>query len=372
MDVVIVGAGTFGASLAWQLARGGHEVDARRPVRARRPAGDVRRRDAADPLLARRRRGLHGDGAPRADAVARARGASPARTCWSSAASRGSRTARTAGRRRPSARWWRRASRPSAMRSRPLFPSFRRRRPDVHAARARGGRAAGAARGAGARRAGRRPRRHDHRGRARSRTAPRRGSTTARGSKATPSSGPAAAGSRGSSPTLVTLKVTRQELLFLDGGPAWREPGVPGVGRLRPRDVRHRRPRRARREGGARPRGPAARPRRRARGHADDRAGGARVHAPPLPRARARPARARHARAATSSRPTRTSSPHRIPSTPACGCSAAAPATGSSTARRWPSGSPRRWPAASRSRTASRSASASPREQPAHGRFGCG
>ena len=26
MRVVIVGAGTFGASLAWQLARGGHEV----------------------------------------------------------------------------------------------------------------------------------------------------------------------------------------------------------------------------------------------------------------------------------------------------------------------------------------------------------
>jgi glycine/D-amino acid oxidase-like deaminating enzyme len=27
---------------------------------------------------------------------------------------------------------------------------------------------------------------------------------------------------------LVTLRVTRQELLFLDGGPAWREPGLPG------------------------------------------------------------------------------------------------------------------------------------------------
>jgi len=29
-------------------------------------------------------------------------------------------------------------------------------------------------------------------------------------------------------PAFVTLKVTRQELLFLDGGPAWRAPGVPG------------------------------------------------------------------------------------------------------------------------------------------------
>jgi glycine/D-amino acid oxidase-like deaminating enzyme len=29
-------------------------------------------------------------------------------------------------------------------------------------------------------------------------------------------------------PALVTLSVTRQELLFLDGGPSWRAPGVPG------------------------------------------------------------------------------------------------------------------------------------------------
>ena len=45
-----------------------------RPVRARRRARDVGRRDAADPLLARRGRRLRGDGAARADAVARARG----------------------------------------------------------------------------------------------------------------------------------------------------------------------------------------------------------------------------------------------------------------------------------------------------------
>ena len=29
-------------------------------------------------------------------------------------------------------------------------------------------------------------------------------------------------------PELVRLRVTRQELLFVDGGPAWRAPGVPG------------------------------------------------------------------------------------------------------------------------------------------------
>ena len=40
MHVVIVGAGTFGASLAWWLARAGDDGDAGRPVRARRPARD--------------------------------------------------------------------------------------------------------------------------------------------------------------------------------------------------------------------------------------------------------------------------------------------------------------------------------------------
>ena len=115
------------------------------------------------------------------------------------------------------------------------------------------------------------------------------------------------------------------------------------LGRLRPRDLRHRRPRRARRQGGARLRGPAARPRRdaaRQRPGDDERwirdyfAGRfpALADAPlkgvddlPL-RAVAR--LALHRRAST-------------PSTRACGSSAAAPATASSTARRWPSGWPR-------------------------------
>lgn len=60
---------------------------------------------------------------------------------------------------------------------------------------------------------------------------------------------------------LILLRVTRQELLFFDGGPAWRAPGLPAWVGLRPCDVRHRRHRRARREGRGRCRGRAARPR---------------------------------------------------------------------------------------------------------------
>ena len=71
---MIVGAGTFGASLAWWLAREGARRHARRPVRARRPPRDLGRRDAADPLRPRRRPRLHGLRTPRPHAVARARG----------------------------------------------------------------------------------------------------------------------------------------------------------------------------------------------------------------------------------------------------------------------------------------------------------
>ena len=73
-SIVIVGAGTFGASLAWWLARDGVRRHARRPVRARRPPRDLGRRDAPDPLRPRRGRRLHRVGPPRAHAVARARG----------------------------------------------------------------------------------------------------------------------------------------------------------------------------------------------------------------------------------------------------------------------------------------------------------
>ena len=158
---------------------------ARRPVRARRPAGDVGRRDAA----ASAARTAPTRTTPRWRA-ARARCGvssrqSPARTCSSSAAWRGSRTARTAGRRRPSARCG--AGHPGRAPSTPraAVPELPRRRSRVHAARARGGRAAGAARRAGARGAGGRARRARSSARARSRTAPRRCSTTARGSRAT-------------------------------------------------------------------------------------------------------------------------------------------------------------------------------------------
>ena len=71
---MIVGAGTFGASLAWWLAGRGDEVVLVDQFEPGRPAGDLRWRDAADPLRARGGRRLHGDGAARADAVARARG----------------------------------------------------------------------------------------------------------------------------------------------------------------------------------------------------------------------------------------------------------------------------------------------------------
>ena len=47
-------------------------------------------------------------------------------------------------------------------------------------------------------------------------------SSTARRSRATASCGAAAAGCASSSPSLVQLRVTLQELFFFDGGPAWR------------------------------------------------------------------------------------------------------------------------------------------------------
>ncbi len=141
-------------------------------------------------------------------------------------------------------------------------------------------------------------------------------------------------------PDIVTLPVTRQELVLLRRRPRWRERAR--VGRLRPRRPtapatsttsasRSRGTSRARRLDPdadlrrARPRssgGPAT--------TCADRFPALADGAPDRPR---RPA-------ATSSRPTRTSSPPPHPEHPACGSSAAAPATASSTARRWPSGSP--------------------------------
>ena len=145
-------------------------------------------------------------------------------------------------------------------------------------------------------------------------------------------------------PDLVQLRVTRQELFFFDGGPAWRS--APALGRLRPR-------------------------RPTARGDLD--ALGVKIawdsEGPPLDPDADLPAAATEetetlARGYVADRfpaladarlvgthacryeisPTRTSSPRRTPEhAVASGSSAAAPATASSTARRWPSGSPRAW-----------------------------
>ena len=65
-------------------------------------------------------------------------------------------------------------------------------------------------------------------------------------------------------PRALPIRSTRQELFFFDGGPAWARGRRARLRRLRPGDLRHARPRRPRRQGGAGLRRPAARPRRRA------------------------------------------------------------------------------------------------------------
>ena len=196
-SVVIVGAGTFGASLAWWLAREGVQRHARRPVRAGRPQGDLRRGDAADPLRPRRRPRVHRVGAPRPHALARARGG----------VGRGPPDRVRAGVVRPPPRRLgggvrgddARAGHPGRAAERrggrAPVPELPRRRPRVPAPRARGRRAARPARHPGARRAGRGARRAD---RARGARGPRatRSRSTASASRPTPSCGRAAAGSR--------------------------------------------------------------------------------------------------------------------------------------------------------------------------------
>ena len=76
---MIVGAGTFGASLAWWLAGRGDEVVLVDQFEPGRPARDLRRRDAADPLRARGGRRLHGDGAAGAGRCGASSSRSPAR-----------------------------------------------------------------------------------------------------------------------------------------------------------------------------------------------------------------------------------------------------------------------------------------------------
>ena len=267
-SVVIVGAGTFGASLAWWLARAGDDGDARRPVRARRPARHVGRRVAPDPLRPRPGRRLHRLGAPRAHAVARARGRVRRGRCSSSAGSSGSPTREDGWEaqsdRRRSPRRGSRASGSRPRRARALFPSFDPgglafllHEPEAGVLRAQ--RAV----------------------RALARQAAAHGATVLR-ARATPDGARVrlddgrvlegdvvvwacgAVARRPVRPSTLAIRSTRQELFFFDGGPAWRGGRRARVRRLRPGDLRHARPRRPRRQGRARLRRPAARPRRRA------------------------------------------------------------------------------------------------------------
>ena len=251
------------AGLAARARR--RERHARRPVRAGRPARDLRRRDAADPLRHGDRRRLHGDGAAGAHAVARARGRVRRGAAASSAASRGSRT-REDG--------WEAASRADDARRRASRSSGSTRRggrgcsrawarddlafvllePEAGVLRAQRACAALAAQAAahGARLV-----------RARARpdgdAAVLDDGTRLEADAVVWACGGWLARLFGEH---VSLRVTRQELLFLDGGPAWRRrvPGWVDYDRAMYGTARHRR---ARREGGARRRGPAARPRRR-------------------------------------------------------------------------------------------------------------
>ena len=198
---------------------------------SRATARDVGRRDAADPLRARRRRRLHRDGAPRAHALARARGRD--RRGADDRVRHGlvrPPRGRLGGRRR-CARWptqgipVERLDLADAAR---LFPSLGGDdlawvlyEPEAGVLRAQRAVRALAAQARGARRAaGARPR---DAGRATRRARRRR---AARGRRA--SCGRAAAGSRGLFGELVALRVTLPGAVFLDGGPAWAQPGVPG------------------------------------------------------------------------------------------------------------------------------------------------
>ena len=153
--------------------------------------------------------------------------------------------------------------------TRAAVPQLRRRRPGVRAVRARGRRAAGAARRARAGRAGGRP---TARGSCAGRARPDGEAVVlddgdaARG--ATSSSGPAAAGSRSCSATSSRSRSPARSCCSSTAAPRGARPAS-RLGRLRPRDVRHGRHRRPRRQGGARRRGPAARSRRAARRQAD-------------------------------------------------------------------------------------------------------
>ena len=110
------------AGVAPRRARGRRRAG--RSVRAGRRARDVRRRDAPDPLWPRHGRGLHRDGAASAHPVARARSRDRRVAATPRPACRGSHTRTTAGRPSRRRRCARSTSRSSARTSRRPYPSF--------------------------------------------------------------------------------------------------------------------------------------------------------------------------------------------------------------------------------------------------------
>ena len=229
VQTVIVGAGTFGASLAWTLARAGEDVvlvDQFEP-------GDARATSGGESRLIRC---AHGG-----DALYTA-SARRARTLWRELEARVRQELMVeigmawfaqredgweAESERAMAAQGIRCERLDPADGREAVPEPRDRRPRVRPLRARGRRGARAAGGAGARRQA-----VAHGARlVQGRAAPDGDgaalgtATRLEGDAVVWACGPWLGGLFGE---LVPLKVTRQELLFFDGGPAWRSPGVPG------------------------------------------------------------------------------------------------------------------------------------------------
>ena len=262
MDVVIVGAGTFGASLAWWLARLGEHVTL---VDQFEP-GDRRASSGGETRLYRCAHGPdadHGDGSPRADALWREleeeSGEELLVECgmaWFAQREDGweAESERTlAAQGIP-------AERLDVASAASLYPSFRGDDLAFVLLEPEGGvlRAQRAVRALAAQAAARGV--HLVRGRARpdGNGAVLEDSTRLEGDIVVWASGPWLARLF---PDLVSHPlVTRQELLFFDGGPAWRAPGMPGwcdYDRARYRNRGHGR---ARRQGGDRRRRAATRP----------------------------------------------------------------------------------------------------------------
>ena len=346
----------------------GRRGHARRPVRARRPARDLGRRVAAAAQRPRRGRRLHRVGAARARAVARARGGVAARTSPGVRADlvRAPRR-RLGGASAPcSPRRASRTSRLSPDDGALLFPSWSPRglrfllhEPEAGVVRAQ--RAVqtlarqAAAHGATVLRGARQPaaaaRLEDGR-----RARGRRRRLGLR--RLAPPALPRARAGRAPRPSSSSSTAAR--------------PGAtrrPRLRRLDARLLRHARPRRARREGRARLRRPAARRRRAApageRARRGRRASARRRRFPAL--AGAPLAGAKTCRYELSIDAHFIAAPH--PEHAASGCSAAARATASSTGPRWPSAWPSACAAASRCPPASHSVPARPggRSAPAGG-----